>query len=509
MSFLTRQRRHLASSMHDQRRAIVDAVVIAFVMATAFWVIERLDLFGKLDYVVENRKQSLIDECIVVAVLSVFGLLVFSVRRMMDQQREIRLRHQAEDRAAHLALADALTGLPNRRQFESRLLASIARFSGNESAFALMMIDLDRFKPVNDVFFGHGVGDQVLIAFAKARLRGRRPRSNARPLRRRRIRAPRRSDRGSAKNPRASRGGCRGFPPAVRGQRNAGDAGNLDRNHSRAARRDYGGRTDAPRGYRPLSRQGHGPQHVLLLREGDGHPGQEAGEDRARPPSGDRDGSGARRGSSADRRPRDRPDHRFRGARPLVPSRIRRVGARAVYRRRRRRRTDHPAFGASAVHRGARRHKMAIGRQAVLQHFARATRRSDVGVAHSQDLQKPGSARPGSRSRSASRRWWATSPRAEALDAFHKVGVRIALDDFGTGNSSLQHLRACHFDRLKIDRSFVMSMPGSAENTSLVNAILGLSKALGLPVTAEGIETEALIWPLRDGGCAEGQGFRF
>ena len=221
----------------------------------------------KLDYVVENRKQSLIDECIVVAVLSVFGLLVFSVRRMMDQQREIRLRHQAEDRAAHLALADALTGLPNRRQFESRLLASIARFSGNESAFALMMIDLDRFKPVNDVF-GHGVGDQVLIAFAEARLRGRRPRSNARPLRRRRIRAPRRSDRGSGRTRARRAAVARGFRPAVRGQRNAGDAGRLDRNHSRAARRDYGGRTDAPRGYRPLSRQGHGPQHVLLLREG-------------------------------------------------------------------------------------------------------------------------------------------------------------------------------------------------------------------------------------------------
>ncbi len=80
-----------------------------------------------------------------------------------------------------------------------------------------------------------------------------------------------------------------------------------------------------------------------------------------------------------------------------------------------------------------------------------------------------------------------------ALDAFHQAGVRIALDDFGTGNSSLQHLRECHFDRLKIDRSFVTSMSGSDENTALVNAILGLSKALGLPVTAEGVETEALV----------------
>ena len=87
--------------------------------------------------------------------------------------------------------------------------------------------------------------------------------------------------------------------------------------------------------------------------------------------------------------------------------------------------------------------------------------------------------------------------------------MRIALDDFGTGNSSLQHLRACHFDRLKIDRTFVTSMVGSSDSASLVNAILGLSRALGLPVTAEGIEDEGPIGPLLGGGCSEGQGFRF
>ena len=70
-------------------------------------------------------------------------------------------------------------------------------------------------------------------------------------------------------------------------------------------------------------------------------------------------------------------------------------------------------------------------------------------------------------------------------------------------------MRECHFDRLKIDRSFVTSMSGSDENTALVNAILGLSKALGLPVTAEGVETEALVGMLSAGGCSEGQGFRF
>jgi EAL domain-containing protein (putative c-di-GMP-specific phosphodiesterase class I) len=95
------------------------------------------------------------------------------------------------------------------------------------------------------------------------------------------------------------------------------------------------------------------------------------------------------------------------------------------------------------------------------------------------------------------------------LNDFRQAGVRIALDDFGTGNSSLQHLRQCRFDRLKIDRSFVRTMAASEADASLVNAILGLSRALSLPVTAEGIEDADVIGPLLANGCAEGQGFSF
>jgi EAL domain-containing protein (putative c-di-GMP-specific phosphodiesterase class I) len=97
----------------------------------------------------------------------------------------------------------------------------------------------------------------------------------------------------------------------------------------------------------------------------------------------------------------------------------------------------------------------------------------------------------------------------KALAAFHDAGVRIALDDFGTGNSSLNHLRECRFDRIKIDRQFVRSMADSDEDASFVRAIVGLSKALGIPVTAEGIESNRVIGPLIAEGCAEGQGFNF
>jgi diguanylate cyclase (GGDEF)-like protein len=86
-------------------------------------------------------------------------------------------------------------------------------------------------------------------------------------------------------------------------------------------------------------------------------------------------------------------------------------------------------------------------------------------------------------------------------------GIQIALDDFGTGYSSLAHLRALPFDRIKIDRSFVQTMLENTESAAIVSAIAGLGASLDVPITAEGIENEALIAKLRDLGCTKGQGW--
>lgn len=88
-------------------------------------------------------------------------------------------------------------------------------------------------------------------------------------------------------------------------------------------------------------------------------------------------------------------------------------------------------------------------------------------------------------------------------------GIRIALDDFGTGYSSLAHLRALPFDRIKIDRSFVSSMLDNAESAAIVNAIAGLGASLQVPITAEGIEDEKIVAKLRNLGCSKGQGWLF
>ncbi len=88
-------------------------------------------------------------------------------------------------------------------------------------------------------------------------------------------------------------------------------------------------------------------------------------------------------------------------------------------------------------------------------------------------------------------------------------GIKLALDDFGTGYSSLAHLRALPFDRIKIDKSFVTSILENPESAAIVNAIARLGDSLGLPVTAEGIEDASIEERLRQLGCHKGQGWHY
>ncbi len=87
------------------------------------------------------------------------------------------------------------------------------------------------------------------------------------------------------------------------------------------------------------------------------------------------------------------------------------------------------------------------------------------------------------------------------------LGVGIAMDDFGTGYSSLSNLRAFPFDRIKIDRSFIRSVNSNGQAATIVRAVLGLGRGLGLPVLAEGVETSAELQFLQDEMCDQVQGY--
>ena len=91
--------------------------------------------------------------------------------------------------------------------------------------------------------------------------------------------------------------------------------------------------------------------------------------------------------------------------------------------------------------------------------------------------------------------------RAKAL------GVRIAMDDFGTGYSSLSYLQSFPFDKIKIDRSFIVNFDGNPHSAAIVRGVLGLSHGLNLPVVAEGVETQEQLAFLEGEGCDEIQGY--
>ncbi len=95
----------------------------------------------------------------------------------------------------------------------------------------------------------------------------------------------------------------------------------------------------------------------------------------------------------------------------------------------------------------------------------------------------------------------------EALRRLKRLGFRLALDDFGTGYASLAYLRRHPIDKLKIDRSFVASLPGNSESMAVARAIVSLAKSLSLKTTAEGVETQAQFDALIKLGCSEFQGF--
>ncbi|MDX2219427.1 MAG: PAS domain S-box protein [Burkholderiales bacterium] len=98
---------------------------------------------------------------------------------------------------------------------------------------------------------------------------------------------------------------------------------------------------------------------------------------------------------------------------------------------------------------------------------------------------------------------------ARTLRQISQLGVRIAIDDFGTGYSSLAYLRRLHIDTLKIDQSFVRDVENNLDDAAIIEAIVAMARSLKLSVVAEGVETALQQRTLRDLGCDHGQGYFF
>ncbi len=95
------------------------------------------------------------------------------------------------------------------------------------------------------------------------------------------------------------------------------------------------------------------------------------------------------------------------------------------------------------------------------------------------------------------------------MESLKNLGMQIALDDFGTGYSSLHHLRILPFDKIKIDKSFIRNLGEDTEGVKIVKAIVSLAASLELPILAEGIESAEVAALLQTMGCNHGQGYHF
>jgi len=95
------------------------------------------------------------------------------------------------------------------------------------------------------------------------------------------------------------------------------------------------------------------------------------------------------------------------------------------------------------------------------------------------------------------------------VQSLRNSGITIALDDFGTGYASLSQLHALPFDRIKIDKSFINSLAVNDQSAAIVQTITSLGKSLSVPITAEGVESEAVRQQLAALGCSDAQGWYF
>jgi diguanylate cyclase (GGDEF)-like protein len=102
-----------------------------------------------------------------------------------------------------------------------------------------------------------------------------------------------------------------------------------------------------------------------------------------------------------------------------------------------------------------------------------------------------------------------TNSNLATLNQLRHLGVRISLDDFGTGYSSLSYLRTFHFDKIKVDQSFIRDLSGREESLAIVRAVADIGISFGIATTAEGVETEEQMRCLRQEGYTELQGYLF
>lgn len=490
------------------RYRFIEGFLLLTTMTVATWIAYDYSIFSNSQGVTPQANAIELEEAVALGALLCGGLLIISWRLLLSLRREVARRTESEHQARELAHQDSLTGLPNRRQFDQALKAAIAAPPRIDGAHAVLLLDLNDFKRINDVY-GHAIGDEALINVAM-RLQ----------------RAVREGDL-------VVRFGGDEFAILARQLPGAEEATSI----ALRVIQELG----QPITIGSTQHQiGVGIGIALIPQDG-----QNAAEimrkadialyrAKAEPYSALHFFEAS---MDACIRERDLIERELRAAisdgavqshyQPLIDLRTKQViGFEALARWR------HPTLGnvppdrfipvaescglmnklSDHLLRLAARaatewpddltlsfnispsqlkdHTLGLRILSILGETGLSPRRLEIELTESALVQDLDAAQ-------------------RVLGALHDAGVRIALDDFGTGYSSLYHLRNFKIDKIKIDRSFVDSMDREPEASALVRALLGLGHGLGLTVTAEGVEQPAQAEALLEQGCQQAQGYLY
>ncbi|MCJ2139099.1 putative bifunctional diguanylate cyclase/phosphodiesterase [Methylobacterium sp. E-066] len=419
---------------------------------------------------------------------------------------DVSARKANEARADELARLDPLTGLPNRLLLRERLAGAVARLQRNEEACALLLIDLDRFKPVNDTL-GHPIGDALLAKVAD------RLRSTVRPT------------------DTVARIGGDEFIILQTGIREAADAQALARRIVDLIGRTYMveghlltigasvGVALAPADGTSADKLLKNADLALYRAKLDGRgtyrffePEMDARMQARRRLELDMRQALARREFQLHYQPQMQLDgDRLIGCEALIrwkhPERgmispldfiplAEEIGlivpiGEWVIRQACRDAMTWPTGMSVAVNVSPAQFKSDRLVETIISALASSglsAKRLEVEITEGVLLQE-------------------SQRTLQTLHRLRELGVRVSMDDFGTGYSSLSYLRSFPFDKIKIDRSFVKDLSDKPDGDAIIRAIAGLGKSLGMTTVAEGVETPEQMQRIRDEGCTDVQGY--
>lgn len=494
--------------MIRHRASVVDLAAIVAVMSVAIFYAWQFDIFegeGSASAAVQRID---LNETLLLSGLLIFGLLMFAIRRYAAQKRETQRRSAAEQIARELAFQDGLTGLPNRRQFDDALNAAIGSPPAGGAVHALLLLDLNGFKRINDVH-GHATGDEVLIMVARRLLGAVRDgdlvvrfggdefailarhlvgAEAATSVALRVIDALEPPIATGAAHHQVGVGiGIALIPQDATTRQEAVRKADVALYRAKAERRSALRFFEAQMDQQVRERHDLEQDLRVAVRAGTISAVYQPCVDIATGNVVAFDATPCWNDAIRGIVPAERliPIAEETGLIHAISAQLLRDACAAAIRW-----PTHVALSLDLHPSQLKDPTVGARMREILIESGLEPRRVEIGINESTLVQDLDGAR-------------------RILGELHSFGVKIALNAFGAGYSSLYHLRNFQLDKIKIDRSFVENMTSERDSLAIVNALIGLGEGLGLCVAAAGVSDPQQRALLLRSGCRQVQGTLF